>query len=137
MMLPSGLADLVADEEELARYLTSSSQFNLQGVKPAAFMPIDGETSVFRHGGEPREELWQIARVHALGNRTLYGAAIVTAQHVRAEHLDVHADEPPPRHAVVVRWATGTDPELTKAAQKEQAARLSQRAQLVPFDAPE
>src|SRR6266704_3307857 len=35
-MLPSGLAEVVADEEDLARFLTQSSHFNTEIVKPAA-----------------------------------------------------------------------------------------------------
>jgi hypothetical protein len=37
--LPSGLEEIIADDEDLARYLTSSSQFNAVMVKPAAFLP--------------------------------------------------------------------------------------------------
>ena len=81
-MLPSGLAEIVADEEDLARFLTSSSQFNAIMVKPAAFLPNpkNGETSVFRHGSLPREPLWQIATDHVGANRTVHGAAIVKAK---------------------------------------------------------
>ena len=47
-----GLPEIVADEEDLARFLTSSSQFNTQVVKHAAFLPSqnDGVTSVFPAG---------------------------------------------------------------------------------------
>jgi hypothetical protein len=56
-MLPSGLSEAIEDDENLARFLTSSSQFNAVMVKPSAFLPnpTDGETSVFRHGSEPRD----------------------------------------------------------------------------------
>jgi hypothetical protein len=37
--LPSGLEEIITDDEDLARYLTSSSQFNAVMVKPAAFLP--------------------------------------------------------------------------------------------------
>src|ERR1700758_4702302 len=59
-MLASGLPEIVADDEDLARFLTSRSRFNAQMAKPAAFLPAvnDRETSVFRHGSEPRVELW-------------------------------------------------------------------------------
>jgi hypothetical protein len=63
-MLVSGLPDIVADDEDLARFLTSSSQFNARMVKPAAFLPArDGEASVFRHGADPRDALWAIADI--------------------------------------------------------------------------
>ncbi len=37
--LPSGLSDIVADEEDLARFLTQSSQFSSTMAKAAAFLP--------------------------------------------------------------------------------------------------
>lgn len=134
-MLPSGLAETVDGNEDLARFLTSSSHFNSIMVKPAAFLPNprDGETSVFRHGAEPRDELWQTARQYAVGERTLHGAGIVKARQVRAvAPLDVVAKEPPPRHANIVGWAwSADDPDMGKAERKEQAARIAQHAELI------
>jgi phosphoglycerate dehydrogenase-like enzyme len=101
-------------------------------VKPAAFLPRDGQTSVFRHGSEPRETLWQLARDYAVGERALHGAAILKARHVRAAWLDVVASEPPPRHANIVGWASSAvDPEMGKAEQKEQALLIAQHAELI------
>jgi hypothetical protein len=89
--LPSGLEEIIADDEDLARYLTPSSQFNAVMAKPAAFLPNpkDRETSVFRHGSEPRDRLWAIGVKHAAGGRNLHGAAICKARHVRAAQLYV------------------------------------------------
>jgi len=89
--LPSGLEEIIADDEDLARYLTSSSQFNAIMVKPAAFLPNpkDRETSVFRHGSEPLDRLWAIGVEHAAGGCNLHGAAICKARHVRAAQLEV------------------------------------------------
>lgn len=63
-MLSSGLPEQVADEENPARFLTSNSQFNSKGVKHNVLLPEPEaqETSVFRHGREPREALWAIGR---------------------------------------------------------------------------
>ena len=133
-MLASGLPDLVGDDEDLARFLTSSSQFNIHMAKPAAFLPSasDRETSVFRHGSEPRDALWAIGKEHATGNRTLHGAAIVKARHVRAAQLEVIADEPPPRHAAIGGWPwLIADPELQKAQQKERALQVASGARLL------
>jgi hypothetical protein len=131
--LPSGLADLVTDEEDLARFLTSSSQFKSLVVKPSALLPSpkDRETSVFRHGAEPRESLWRLGREHAARDRNLHGVAIFKARHVRAVELEVTATEPPPRHASIVGWPWTDDPDLQKAAQKELAARIAQQAELL------
>lgn len=133
-MLASGLPDLVGDDEDLARFLTSSSQFNAQMAKPAAFLPSakDRETSVFRHGSEPRAALWAIGDKYAAGNRTLHGAAIVKAGDVRATLLEVIAEEPPPRHAAIRGWPwLDDDPELQKAQQKERAVLVASKAMLL------
>jgi hypothetical protein len=131
-MLASGLPELVADDEELARFLTSSSQFTAQLAKPAAFMPSpkDCETSVFRHGSEPREVLW--AAEHIAEGRRVHGAAVVKAAAVRAALLDVIAAEPPPRHAAIVGWPRlDNDAELQKAQHKERAAHIASKAVLL------
>ena len=130
--LTSGLPDLVADEEDLARFMTQSNQFNTQMAKPAAFLPSpqDRETSVSRHGNEPSASLWAIGLV-AAGCRNLYGAAIFKARTVRAAQLEVTADEPPPRHAVIRGWPVETDPELQKAMQKERAAIIASEAVVI------
>jgi hypothetical protein len=72
--LPSGLEEIAADDEDLARYLTSSSQFNAIMVKPAAFLPNpkDHETSVFRHGSEPRDRLWATLATNMLPANATY-----------------------------------------------------------------
>src|SRR6266576_245083 len=133
-MLASGLPDIVADDEDLARFLTSSSQFNALMAKPAVFLPSarDRETSVFRHGSEPRDALWAIGDEHAAGSRTIRGAAIVSARDVRVALLDVIAAEPPPRHAAIRGWPLlDDDPELQKARQKERAALIASKAALL------
>ncbi len=133
-VLPSGLSEAVEDEEDLARYLTSSSQFSLAMVKPAAFLPNprSGQTSIFRHGREPLDGLWQMAEDYVVGGRTLHGAAIVKARHVRAAQLEVVSSEPPARHANIVGWIwSASDPDLGKAERREQALLIAQRADLV------
>jgi hypothetical protein len=128
--LPSGLPEHVADDEDLARFLTQSSQFSSTMAKPAAFLPTprDQETSVSRHGVEPLDRLWEIGLV-AAGARQLYGAAVFKAHHVRSAQLDVGSDEPPPRHAVIRGWPRAeTDPELQKAMQKEKAIMIASAA---------
>jgi hypothetical protein len=133
-MLPSGLPELVADGEDLARFLTSSSQFNAQGAKPSAFLPApkSRDTSVSRHGAEPPAELWQIGAKYLGESRTIRGAAIVKSSDVRAVGLSVIAGEPPPRHAAIRDWPwLDNDPDLQKAKQKERAALVASKATLV------
>ena len=116
--LDSGLPDLVGDEEDLARFLTSSSQYNATMAKPSAFLPNQKfkNTSVFRHGKEPLDELKRIGAEHLRGERPIQAVAFVTARHVRSAQLDVLAKEPPPRHANIEGWPwLAADPELQSA----------------------
>lgn len=131
--LPSGLPEQIDDDEALARFLTSSSQFNTSMVKPAAFLPNpnNGETSVFRHAAESFDALWEIGAAVA-GDRTLHGAAIFKARHVRLAGLEVKAYEPPPRHANIVDWPTaGQDQELIRAQQKERALDIAKYSEFI------
>jgi hypothetical protein len=132
-MLASGLPEIVTDEEDLARFLVSSSQFNTKVVKHGAFLASLNEvTSVFRHGSEPRNALWEIGLTHAAGARTLHGAAIVKTHDVRAVPLEVAADEPPARHAEIRGWVVNNnDPDLQKAQRKQQAMEIASKAVLL------
>ena len=126
-MLSSGLPEHVDDEEDLARFLTQSSQFNATLVKPAAFLPSPKtrETSVSRHGRQPAQGLWRLG-LAAAGTRQLYGAAVFKARVVREVWLTVVSDEPPARHAVIRGWPwVDDDPELQRAMQKERALAIA------------
>jgi hypothetical protein len=130
-LLPSGLPDSIADGEDLARVLRSSTHYSSTIVKAAAFMPAKGAmTSVIRHGGEPREELWKLAELF-LGIPPRHGAAICKARVVREQNLDLAAQEPPPRHANILGWPVNADPELQKAQQKELALAIAAQSELV------
>ncbi len=129
-MLPSGLPEQIDNDEDVARFLVYGRQFSSTSVKPAAFLPNpkDGETSVSRHGREPADQLWQLGR-EAAGNRTLHGAAIIKAATVREATLELVADEPPERHAVIRGWPLlEADQELQQAKQKELAVFLAAAA---------
>ena len=128
--LPSGLPDVVADDEDIARFLTQSSQYNTTMVKPAAFLPnpTGHETSVSRHGREPSQRLWQLG-LAAAGERTLQGAAIFKALVVRNAGLELIADEPPELHAAIRGWPWfENDPAMQKAQQKEFAVLIASLA---------
>ena len=66
-LLLSGLDDIVADDEDIARFLTQSSHFRGGKLRPAALLPspADRETSVSRHGPEPAERLQEIGQAAA------------------------------------------------------------------------
>ena len=128
--LPSRLPDQVAPDEDLARFLTQSNQYNTTMVKPAAFLPSvrDRETSVSRHGAEPTQKLWELG-LAAAGARTLHGAAIFKAKAVQEAKLEVAPAEPPHQHVVIRGWPwIENDPDLQKAKQKESAIVLASAA---------
>lgn len=125
--LPSGLPEEIDDDEDLARFLTSSNQFTSSIVKPAAFLPSPKhrETSISRRGAQSLKSLWKIG-LEAAGERTLYGAAILKARAVRIANLEVFADEPPPRHAAIRKWPwLDNDLDLQRAQQKQLANQLA------------
>jgi hypothetical protein len=134
--LPSNLPEIIADSEDIARFLTQSSHFNSSTVKPSAFLPspTERETSVCRHGVEPLENLWRLG-ANAANTRHLHGAAIFKAQAVRDVGLVILPDEPPPHHAVIRGWPwLEDDPELQKAKQKEIALVMASQATLLLKD---
>lgn len=135
-LLPSGLPDLVADAEDLARFLRSSSQFGSTFVKASAFLPAKNETtSVARHGAEPRGDLWRLAEEFLGADAKVHGAAICTARAIREQGIDVVAAEPPPRHANIVGWPVNADPDLQKAQRKEVALAIAAQSVLLRRDA--
>lgn len=128
--LPSGLPESIAGDEDIARFLTQSSQFNTTMVKPAAFLPHpkSRESSVSRHGREPMERFWQLGQA-AAGDRTLHGAAIFKAHNAQKVGLELVTDEPPDFHAAIRGWPWNeTDLELQKSQQKERAVLLASAA---------
>ena len=133
-LLPSGLPESIDDSEDLARFLTSDSQFNTKGAKPSAYLPHPKyrNASVFRQGAEPAADLLQTWLDNAGADRKLHAVAICKAAHVRAARLDVIAEEPPPKHANIEGWPWNeADPEMAKAARKELAALIAQKAEVV------
>jgi hypothetical protein len=137
-MLPSGLPDIIADEEDLVRFLTQSSHFNIfqePPIKPSAFLPSpkDLETSICRHGIDPAERLWQCG-VAAANGRKLYGAALFKAKSAKIAALQVGPDEPPDRHAVIKGWPVmDYDADLQKAKRKEKAILLASQSSFIPM----
>ena len=132
-VLPSGLEDVISDGEELCRFLTQSNQFNTTMVKPSAFLPSTTslETSVFRHGAKPEDQLWTIG-TGALVGRPFYGAAIFRPSATHEAGLTLAVSEPPHRHAAIRGWPRFEhDPVLTKAQQKEKATIIASQCDLL------
>ena len=124
----------VSDDEDLARFLTSSGHYNASGAKANAFLPHQAsrETSVFRHGAEPREGLWQLGAGTENEERRLHGAAFVVAGAVRTAGLVVEPDPLPSLHAAIRGWPWDeADPEKLKARHKEIALKLAIKSRLI------
>ncbi len=131
MALPSGLSELVQDEEAISRFLTSSSHFNATVVKPPAFIPNpkNGRLSVARHSAEPLEESERMAKEDFKLPKAI-GVAVLEAKEFRKLELDFEADDTPPRHADVIGWTwREDDPEFGKSERKLKAAVLAQKAE--------
>lgn len=127
-VLTSGLPEHVGDDEDLARFLTSSGHYSRISVRPSAFIPNpkDRSTSVSRHGREPLATLRKLGEVAVANGRHLHGVAVVKAAAVRAIGLTVDAAEPPPRHALIRGWAWAEDdPRQRKAERLEKAQKLA------------
>lgn len=134
-MLISGLPEVVADNEDLSRFLRHRSHISssVGRSKPSAFLPHPTykNTSVFRIGNEP-ERLRLVWIETQNPNSSPKGVAICKAEQVRAVQLDVIAEEPPPAHANIEGWPWLDDyPELQKARQKEIASQLAVVAEIV------
>ncbi len=131
------LPDRVADSEELARFLASSSWFarTTGRVKGSAFLPApDNDTSVFRCSGLSPEALWEHGSHYYVDEAGVpkrhHGAAIVSATAVRKAGIDAIPEEPPPLHANLRDWPRDQDQALEKAKRKEVAAKIAEDAVL-------
>lgn len=128
-------ASAVGPNESLARYLTSQRHYNLQtrSVRPSAFEPpSDLRLSVFRIDGLSIEQVWENGLVNVIGamtqTRTLYGMGKIKASAVRDVHLDIDADDIPPRHACLIGWPEEKYRRMSIAQELAASARLILRS---------
>ena len=101
----------IANNELLARYITSSRWFRKQDqtIKQDAFIPPENlmELSVTRHINLTENDIWNIGQVIVRGTpRTLYGRADVEVGHVIAQRLSVVSQpvSDNQNHANIVGW---------------------------------
>lgn len=118
--------------QEHARFLFSRSDYSQANdlVKPGAFLPSNGETSVFVVDG------LNGADIRAIGNnvgvqrgRPPKGRAELSERVVVAVGLEFMRDDIPPRHGNIVGWPPA-GPEY-KARSKAIVLELSAEARLV------
>jgi hypothetical protein len=126
---------MVADEEDLSRFLTQSSHFASGMAKPAALLPSPKHknTSVFRIGSDP-ERLRQTWAETMTGDRQLKAVALFKAGDVRAAQLEVIAQEPPAAHANIEGWPwLENDPDLQRAQQRQRAQDIASQTTVILF----
>lgn len=144
--LPSGLPEEVGDEEILVRFAFSRSRdlwlvSPPERLKPPALYPDKRytplETSVFRHSGQPEEELLRLAAKN-FPDREVKGAGAFKVSDLRrlsqSDPLEVKADEKAPngpRHANIIGWKSTSDPKNQKADWKLQVGKLAGCSKIV------
>jgi len=122
------LQAIVAPHEHLTRFLTSSSHYGAERVKPNAFMPMSGSTkiSVFRIDKLREHLIWELGKSIGLTpERKLHGRGDFAAHIVSQQDLWIEPDNVPPRHANITGFP------LEKSEQKQIALELAAEATLV------
>lgn len=131
--LPKKYFDRVLDDEKLCHYIFSSRHFSKakKSVKYAAFMPKNGQTSVFRVTLLSVKEIWDIGINHVQikrgDNIQLKARADLFANLVRAtKGLDVVSETSMhPLHANLVNWPTGRDDQILAAIELANGSSLN------------
>ena len=120
----------VNPHEIITRYLLSKSHFSISSsrVKPRALEPSsrDNSTSVFRIMNLNEDQIWRLARAFVSNptGRSLYARADIPALAVYELSLNIHPDEPPPRHANIVGWPPEKHARMSLAQQLTASATL-------------
>lgn len=131
----SFLAENIDDAEQLTNYVVESNKFKTD-VLPSggtrdvlhfrAFLPDKcGERSVFRMDGLDHNTVIEWGRVFVAQPRckSILGWGRIPAGAVRRQQpLQIRADEPPPRHAVIDQWPTEIEHARTLAMELASAA---------------
>jgi hypothetical protein len=102
----------VSADEDISRYIFSSKHFNSKGTKHAAFMPRNGETSVFCISSISEGEIWDIGENHVGQNMepSLKGRADLKCREVQNIGLDVvHETSTHALHANITNWPSSRD----------------------------
>lgn len=117
---------------EIARFLFHRRQYapSKKVVKPGAFLPGNGRTSVFEISGLPEPDIRSIGKDVGLARGiNPRGRGELTHRDVDDVDLVFERDDSPPRHGNLVGWPSpdGTRKDLNK----DVARRLAQKAVLV------
>jgi hypothetical protein len=104
----------------VARFVFQRNHFSTKNkrIKPAAFLPPDGATSVFKISGLTEEEIWACGEL--AGERrgvAPYVRGDLFISQIRETELDVVIDNNPQNHGNIVNWPPTKDERLAKAQQ--------------------
>lgn len=117
----------IKSEEELTRYIFSKRHFRPSNrtVKYNAFMPLNGETSVFLISGLSENEIWELRDSEATKTRpSLKGRADILALNVFQKKLGVDFDNDPPGHANIINWPDDKSKQMSIAQELAADANL-------------
>jgi hypothetical protein len=118
--------------KELARFLFDTGHYSpaQRVVRPGAFLPQNGKTSVFAINGLAEPAILEIAAmVASIRQKPAKGRAEVDIADVTAAGLRFERDDVPHRHGNLVGWPH--DGLELKARHKAVAVKLAARAELV------
>ena len=120
---------------ELARFLFPKGHYSRgnQAVRPGAFLPKDGQTSVFDIVDLDEAGVTEIG--DAIGEhrgKPPHGRGEFDQSHVIEVGLQFERDDAPPRHGNLVGWPSD-GPEV-KARSKAITVALAARAQLILYE---
>jgi len=120
--------------ELVARFIYSERRINKLRTQPmpdAFYPPPDDELSVVHSTGLPDQNVWEIGKLHALGNQAvrdkIHGRADVPVKAFIDRKLRAMRDDNPfERHTSVIGWPNSEDPDQRKQQRKLICLELSQ-----------
>jgi len=120
----------VSPQETVTRYIFSKRHYakERERVKYPAFLPKNGETSVFRIANLSDNQIWHIGEhdVAAISSRALHARGDIVASDVFDEDLEIKPDTRKHRlHANIVGW-----PLQEPHSMRLIATNLAEKAQL-------
>ena len=114
-------------EATLTRFISSRSDFRPSdmAVKPRAFQPFGGETSVFIINELGENETWDLAVSHVEPSRgRVLARGDVRSEIIGAVGLEVSDDPPPFRHALITGWPDDKAKQISLSQEIAAAANL-------------
>ena len=126
------MADTIAPDEQLSRFVLDRNHFTSEHVKFRAFLPPKNQVvlSVSRTRHLEDAEIWALGDQHvaSASRRTIqaradFGCAVLSEIKADEHCLAAVPDEPPPRHANVTGWPSIERKELQKVLAQQLAAR--------------